>query len=465
MSLLNRVAAIASRLAPTGGMLCTCARDEGRRGRTKLLILCLFSLNALAAEPELRVQTHLQPSDSIMVGSLVELQLDVLTDTWFTSAPTLPELKLDGALVMPPNGHAQHLNQTIDGKAFSGLRYSYLISPNVAQSFDVPVLTVEATPAQSSAVLTAQTQALRFTAAQPPGFGAGEAVLVASGLRFTQQVVQSATPLKVGDSLIRQLTLQADGALAMALPVPAWVEVNGLSRYPKAPQVSNLDDGRGSFIGGQRIDSVTYRIDNAGHYSLPPVAVKWWDASSQQTRTTTVPAVAFEAAANSAYRPVFSISEDLEKLGEQSRVRLSGHALGLAALLVIVALLGYFGRPLVQRLWRRQQARRAARHAAWVQSADYAFAQIPAQIDARPAQLSALYLWLRRSHLGLQLTNLGPRLQTLLRARYGRQPTEDQALHQLKQSLATLHSQARRHKAATPAALRPLNPAHDKDLP
>ena len=93
-----------------------------------------------------------------MVGGLVRLQLEVLTDTWFTSAATLPELKLDGALVTPPDGQAQHLNQTIDGQSFSGLRYSYLITPNVARRFDSPPLTVSATPGQASTAISAHSQ-------------------------------------------------------------------------------------------------------------------------------------------------------------------------------------------------------------------------------------------------------------------------------------------------------------------
>ena len=156
---------------------------------TKLgaLLLCLISTNTFAAEPELRVQASLQPADTAMVGSLVELQLDVLTDTWFTSAPTLPDLKLPGALVMPPDGHAEHLNQTLDGKSFNGMRYSYLITPNLAQGFDIPALTVRATPGQATTELSAQSQPLHFTATQPPGFQPGEPVLVAQGLRFTPE--------------------------------------------------------------------------------------------------------------------------------------------------------------------------------------------------------------------------------------------------------------------------------------
>jgi hypothetical protein len=271
--------------------------------------------------------------------------------------------------------------------------------------------------------------------------------------------------LKVGDSLTRQLTLQADGALAMSLPTPTLGDVRGLSGYPKNPQVSTLDDGRGHFTGGQRIDSVTYRIDHEGHYSLPAIEVKWWDTGSQQTRIAQVPAVEFDAVANSANRPVFSITEDLKKLGQQNRLHLSGFVVGLLALLLGAALLVWFARPLVHRAYLGWQARRRARHLAWLQSADYAWQQIPPQLDAQPPQLSALYLWTRRSRKGLKLIGLGPRLQALLRACYGGEPTKDHALLELKQSLATLHSQVERNRESIAPALRPLNPVHEKDFP
>ncbi len=111
------------------------------------------------------------------------------------------------------------------------------------------------------------------------------------------------------------------------------------------------------------------------------------------------------------------------------------------------------------------QARRHARHATWLESADYAWRQIPPQLDGNPPQMSALYLWTRRTRKGLKLTAFGPRLQALLRACYGREPTKDQALLQLRQSLTTLHSQAEHNKESVARALRPLNPVHEKDFP
>jgi len=467
---MNRVAAIASRLTPTEEFRRTqipCARDGARLITATLLTLltsCLFTIQASAAEPQLKIQAHLQPAEGAMVGGLVELQVDVLTDTWFTSAATLPELKLDGALVTPPDGQAQHLNQTIDGQSFSGLRYSYLITPNVARRFDIPALTVSATPGQASTAISAHSQPLHFSAAQPPGFMPGETPLVASGLRLSQSLINSATPLKTGDSITRQLTLQADGALAMALPVPSLADVAGLSRYLQTPQVTRLDDGRGNVLGGQRIDAVTYRIDKAGAYTLPAIAVKWWDVKAQQSRTAQVPAVTFEVTANSAYKPVFSITEDLQQLGRNNPHFSTRWLLWLALLAVCIGI-GYWLRPALMRARRQWQARKHARQLAWEQSAEFAWQQINPQLQARPAQLSALYLWLRRSRLGLQLVNAGPRLQGLLRGLYGRDPQPAQTLAQLRASLTTLHHQAEQKAHKPASALRPLNPVHERDFP
>jgi hypothetical protein len=467
---MNRIAAFASRLAPTGKPWTPSgsepAREEARTLSAKLsalLLTSLLSLNVFAAPAQLKVEAHLNPSEGAMVGGLVELQLDVLTDTWFTSAAALPDLQLDGALVMPPNGQAQHLNQTIDGQSFNGLRYSYLITPNVARSFDIPALTVRATLGQATEEISAQSQPLSFSAAQPPGFAPGETPLVASGLRLKQIITNSATPLKVGDSITRELTLQADGALAMALPIPTFSDVDGLSRYAKTPQVTALDDGRGNILGGQRVDSASYRIDSAGTYTLPAIRVKWWDSAARQIRSAEVPAVSFEAAANNAYNPVFSLAEDLRQL-QQNHLHFSSRWLLWLALAVGLVVGVYLLRPVAVRTHQRWLAHKRAKQLAWQHSPAFAWQQIDPQLQARPAQLTALYLWLRRSRLGLKLTGAGPRLQGLLRGLYGRQSAVEQTLVQLRQSLSTLQSQVARQQAKPAPALRPLNPVHEKDF-
>lgn len=321
----------------------------------RLCWLLLLTASPLwAVEPQLRAQAHLVPGNNVVVGEQVQLQVDVLTDSWFTAAASLPPLQLNGARVQAPDGESEHLNQVIEGKTFYGMRYRYRITPAVAQTFTIPALTVQAQPGQASAPLSAQTAPLSFQATQPPGFDPGESVLVAEGLRLTQTV--STPPLKVGDTLTRTLTLQADNTPGLSLPPPDQAQVKGLRRYPQSPVISNLDDGRGNISGGQRIDRLLYRVEQAGKYTLPAISVKWWDSRNHRLQITQVPEVTLEATAASAYTPAFSIAEDLKQLGQHSRWQLSRHVLAWGSALVVLVLAAYLAHgiwPRIPPLWRR----------------------------------------------------------------------------------------------------------------
>lgn len=323
--------------------------------------LALMLLTGLvhADEPLLSVQSQLVPGDAVVVGQPLQLQVDVLTNSWFTSGATLPYLSITGTDVMPPSGEAQHLTQQVQGQTFTGLRYTYRIIPNLAQEFTIAPLTIRATPAQASAELTAQTPALHFTASLPDGFKPGEPVLVASALRFNQHISPDGGTLKVGDSITRTMTLQADDAQGLSLPALPLATVDGLSAYPKTARIENLDDGRGNFSGGQRIDSVSYRIERSGDFELPAISVKWWDSVNHKAQLSQVPPVSFKASADSSYTPVFSIVQDLKQLGQPTRLRLPESVLILACILLLAGI-GYLSR----RWWLHSLS--VARH--WLRS-------------------------------------------------------------------------------------------------
>ena len=302
-------------------------------------VLLLIAAPLWAAEPQLRVQAQLVPGASVVVGEQLLVQVDVLTDTWFTSGATLPDLKLPGARVQAPGGEAEHTTQVIDGQTFYGMRYAYRITPSVAQDFTVPALTISAQPGQASAPLSAQSAPLSFAARQPPGFAPDEPVLVASGLRLSQSL--TATNLKVGDSLTRTLTLQADDTPGLSLPPPTAAEIKGLRLYSQAPAISNLDDGRGTLTGGQRIDTLVYRVQQGGHYTLPAISVKWWDSRNHRLQIAQLPPLTVDAQGVSAYTPTFSI--------EHGRRQLSQHLFAWIAAVIALVLAGY----LLHALWPR----------------------------------------------------------------------------------------------------------------
>ncbi|MNJ34818.1 hypothetical protein D3C77_295430 [compost metagenome] len=428
-----------------------------------LLLLCAPLL--ASAAPEVRVQSRLVPQSGVVVGATVSMQVDLLVDTWFTAAPILPKLELSGAVVTPPGGEAQHLNEQLDGKAFFGLRYTYQITPQVAQSFSIPALAFQVQPGQGSGQVTLNSQPLTFVANALAGAG-NQQRLVANQLALTQTLLRSHEPLRVGDSITRQLTLEAQGAQAMLIPPPSFAQVAGLKRYLQPPTVAALSDGRGGVSGGKRVDSVTYVIEQQGAHSLPAITVQWWDASSGQARTASVEAVSFTAGKGS-YSTPFDINEDLRALGRQAHVRIAGHWLLLAALVLVAACLIYFGRPWARAAVGWLRHRRENRRLNWLASANYAWQLLRQQLSERPLQLGGLYLWVRRSSGKRTLSEFSEELSDtavnrsldLLKIRYAPTGSPEPAPANLVQTLALSRRQLHAQKVAHPQhGLRPLNP-------
>lgn len=430
-----------------------------------LLLICLPWL-VQAAEPEVRVQQRLVPADGAVVGGIVNLEVDLLVDTWFTAAPILPKLDLPGALVNPPSGEAQHLTEQQDGKTFFGLRFTYQITPQTAQRFDIPALEFQVQPGQASGPVKISGQPLSFSAKALAGTS-DDHRLVARNVTLTQDIQRSHDPLRQGDSITRRLRVEAEGAQAMLIPAPVFADVDGLKRYVETPKVQPLSDGRGGTNGGAREDSATYVVGDAGKYSLPAIELKWWDAATGEAHSVTVPAVELEAA-KGAYQAPFSINEDLRALGQKARVKISGHWLLLGLLVALLAGLAYFGRPwgAAALAWLRRW--RGARQQAWLNSAEHAWKLARQQLSARPAQMGGLYLWVRRSTGKRTLSELSQplpdrianRLLAFSKVRYGTEQSTDQAITDLSQALPDVRRAVAATKAEARAqnGLKPLNP-------
>ncbi len=431
-----------------------------------LLLLGLYLPLLAMAAPEARVQTRLVPGGDTVVGATVELQVDLLVDTWFTQPPVLPVIDLPGATVSAPSGEAQHLNQQHDGKTFFGLRYTYQITPQAAQTFTLPAQSFQVFPGQSDGPLTLTSEPLSWVAKALAGDTGGHR-LVARKVSLEQQTQLSHAPLRTGDSITRRVLTRAEGAQAMLLPPPPLSEVAGLKRYVQTPRVTPLSDGRGGTSGGQREDSVTYVVSAAGHYQLPAIELQWWDAASGQARQATLPPVDLNVT-EGTYKAPFSIDGDLRALGRQAQLRLSAQWLWLIGLLLFGGGLMYLCRPSLYAAWRRFEGWQAARRTARLQSADYAWQLARKQLAQDPPELGGLYLWVRRRTGYYTLSDFsqglppssGIRLLDWLQIRYGKPsgtahvtPPLGPTLSQARRVLAAEHVRSSQRNG-----LKPLNP-------
>lgn len=436
------------------------------------LVLCVTTAHAQPATdsgPQLRAEAHMANADSVMAGATAILQVDVLTTTWFTQPPQLPALDIPGALVSGPSGQAALIRATIGGVTYSGLRFSYLISPMAAGALRVPAIRISAQVGQAPAPLVTQTAPLEVRAAGPPGGIAGHA-LAAGAVQATQQIHYSADSPAVGDHVSRVITVQAQGAQAMLIPPPALADVPGLKSYPAEPELTQLTDGRGGFVGGQRVDRIDYVIERGGAYELPALDIRWWNVATNKEERIALPAQRFEAKAGAAYQTPFSVEQDLRDMGRQVAVRIPGGWLALAAGAAVVALAAWLGAPWLRRAVARMRACHAALRRRWRESELYAARTLRRALAQPQPRLIALYAWLRRAGgaatLAQATEGMAAPLQRAgaeaLRACYGREPDAARGWNGLRAAFPGWRRALRtRTLPARPYRLLPLNPEGD----
>lgn len=353
------------------------------------LALACVPARAQDAAPALRVRAAIQDAARIAPGATVPLQLDVLTSTWFTQPPQLPALSLPGVLVTPATGEGAILHETIDGVAYSGLRYTYLLSPTAAGTVTVPPLRVSAKvgPGQRDAAGASQPLTFEVTAT-PATAGGAPAPEVSQAFRLAPD------PAIVGGRITRSVTQRAMGVQPMMLPPAPLRDVPGFKRYPHEPEVTTLTDGRGGFLGGQRVDRSDYEPLAPGEATLPALSWDSRDASGAGGTQASLPGRSFQVGAAPAAAPPFSLADDLAHLRQGLRWVIPSAWLHAAAAVIVLALLAWSARYPLRRLATAGRARLRAARARYRAGERYAWRRWRRAPDAASAGLTAFYRWL-----------------------------------------------------------------------
>ena len=97
-----------------------------------------------------------------------------------------------------------------------------------------------------------------------------------------RQSVEGALPnLKVGDAVIRTVTIEAEGIPAMLLPPLTLVAPTGIAVYPDPPSLQDRSDSRTDVLTATRIDRATFMLQQPGDYVLPAIDLAWWNLGDQ----------------------------------------------------------------------------------------------------------------------------------------------------------------------------------------
>ena len=94
--------------------------------------------------------------------------------------------------------------------------------------------------------------------------------------------------LRVGEPVERIVALRARGVTATQLPEPVLQEAEGFKQYNQPARTDTAEEN-GEMVAIRALPSTLIPTE-PGEYTLPPVAVTWWDTDEDIEKTTTLPA-------------------------------------------------------------------------------------------------------------------------------------------------------------------------------
>ncbi|WP_027997991.1 BatD family protein [Sinorhizobium arboris] len=262
---------------------------------------------AFSADPFARAA--LQSTGTLYVGQQILVDVDVLVPNYFLQPPQFPAIDLPGAIVTLDDGRALNLNETIDGTSYSGIRRTYMITPQSAGEFTLPPAVITfgyaAVPPQAARGQVT-VPPLRFTIEAAPGSAGESPGVVAAKVGISQELDQEPAALKAGDTLVRTVSVRAEGLRAMMIPEPEFSAPRGVRLYRQDPVLSEETDRNGQAVAGLRKDVASYLFQDPGTYILPAVTLSWFDPASGTTQSATAPAVRVTVAAATTRSPAIA---------------------------------------------------------------------------------------------------------------------------------------------------------------
>jgi hypothetical protein len=174
----------------------------------------------------------------------------------------------------------------------------YAIFPQQSGRLTIPelVFTANETVSRRSAFsLPGQGRPLRkmsrqhqITVKNPPSKFNGDTWLPAKSLKLQENWSADPDQLRVGGSITRSISIQAEGLLGTQLP-PLTIFVNGDAKtYPD--QGSNETELSEQGANGKRIDSAAIIPTREGDLQLPEIKLQWWDTDSNRIQQAVIPA-------------------------------------------------------------------------------------------------------------------------------------------------------------------------------
>jgi hypothetical protein len=274
----------------------------------------LLLLPALAWGAEPFARATVQDKGKIVPGQQVRVDVDHFEPDFLTSPPQFPLFDVPDALITLPEERTQNISETIDGVQYSGIRKSYAVVPQAPGKFVLPKIdiglgySVDGKPTRA----TVRVPSVSFNAGEASGAAGQRVIFAASDLTIEQAFDPTAPSLKVGDALVRTITVTAENTQAMMIPPVGVGTVSGLRQYQKQPKIKDgIPVGRET--ASRRTETYVYTADREGSFTIPAVSYDWFDVARHEQTSASLPSITVAVSPAVATTPIKPVLDDVRR--------------------------------------------------------------------------------------------------------------------------------------------------------
>lgn len=238
--------------------------------------------------------------------------------------PQFTELEMENSVIQLIGSPNQY-EKLIDGMRYGVYEKRYVIFPQRSGPLEIPDILFrgEVTDGSSNFVfrnlntrrVTAFIEGISIDVKERPASAQNlNSWLPVSNLTLEENWSADLSSLRVGDSVVRTITMTADGLDGAVLPPFSPSSINGANLYPDPPQIERtFVDGA---IVGTRIETMSIVPTNAGEVVIPEVSIPWWNIETDQLEATVIPATRINVATIAGTVPSEQVVASTENLQE-----------------------------------------------------------------------------------------------------------------------------------------------------
>jgi hypothetical protein len=242
--------------------------------------------------------------------------------------PQFTELEMEDSVIQLIGSPNQY-EKLIDGERYGVYEKRYVIFPQRSGPLEVPDILFrgEVTDGSSNFVfrnlntrrVTAFIEGITIDVLErPTTVQRDDFWLPVSNLTLEESWSTDINSLKVGDSVVRTVTMTADGLDGAVLPPFGPTEIEGLNLYPDPAEIERtFVEGA---IVGTRIETTSIVPIASGNVVIPEISIPWWNIDTNQLEATIIPATRLVIATVTGEIPAeqtVASSENLEELLSQ----------------------------------------------------------------------------------------------------------------------------------------------------